>query len=134
MSKTFDEWNSFIARTAKSLPNVVKKALTIGTREVRTEAVLKHLSGPKMPKGIGDPKNATLARQSGDLAGSIQTKVKVDPDKVYGKVFTNMKYAGRHERGTDGMPKRPFLNPSLDAKEESARELVRKAILEALNG
>jgi len=97
---------------------------------VRGEAVQKHLSGPKMAKGKGNLKNATLARHSGDLAGSINTKVSVARSRQSAQIGTNIKYAHRHEFGTFGMPKRPFLTSSLEAKRQRILEVILDRLME----
>ncbi len=148
-----EEFKRKIERFAKDQPKAVEIGLKAGAELVRGEAVRNHLSGPKMPTGRGSAKRATLARGSGDLAGSINTKVKTTP-KLLAQIGTSMKYARIHEKGgvikpksgrflvfTIGnkkifassvtIPKRPFLAPSLEAKRSDAVELILKKIMEA---
>ena len=103
------------------------------TSLIRAEAVQKHLSGPRMPRGIGDEKNATLQPVTGTLRASVQTEVQVGPQRASAKVFTNTVYARKHEFG-DGVPKRPFLRPALEAKREDAVAGVIKALKKSITG
>ena len=124
-----EQFERKIKAWAKNTPEAVERGLKAGAELVRAEAVLNHLSGPKMPKGKGSLKNATLQPRTGDLRGSINTKVKTSP-KISAQVGTSIKYARRHEEGIK-MPKRPFLKPSLEAKRDKAVELILDKIMEA---
>lgn len=126
---TPEEFKKKIERFAKDQPKAVEIGLKAGAELVRGEAVRNHLSGPKMPKGKGSLKNATLQPRTGDLRGSINTKVKTTP-KLSAQIGTSIKYARRHEEGIK-MPKRPFLKPSLEAKRQDAVDLILKKIMEA---
>jgi len=135
---TMEQFQKKIKRWAKNEPRTLEAALRTAAEIVRRETVQQHLSGPKMKKGVGSAKHATLARHSGDLAGSISTKVSVTKSKqmaqigtLSGKVGTVMKYAHRHEEGTFGMPKRPFLHPSLEAKREKILQVILSRMMEA---
>lgn len=134
MERKFDEWRDDMEHVAQHFPEVLEKALTVGVRMVRAEVVEKHLSGPKMPRGIGDPKNATLQPDTGHLRASIQTKVSANPGKLIGRIFTNTEYAPTHERGRGKIPARPFLAPSLEEKRPDVIQKIKEVILEALRG
>jgi len=133
MARKFEDWKEDMENVAKEFPDIIERALTVGARIVRAEAVEKHLSGPKMPKGVGDLKNATLQPRTGHLRASVQTEVSSDSKKLIGKVFTNTEYAPKHEFGR-GVPKRPFLGPSLEKKRPEVIEEMKKVIVEALGG
>jgi len=128
---TMDQFEKKLKRFGKDHPDLLKNVLRKGAETVRLEAVRNHLSGPKMSKGRGSLKNATLARRSGDLAGSINTKVVASNKKQSAKVSTNMVYARIHEKGdkTKGMPKRPYLEPSLQAKRKQIVDDILKAMI-----
>jgi len=113
---------------AKTNPKEIKIALKKGTEIVRTEVVQNHLSGPKMPRGVGSRNNATLRRISGDLAGSINTKVIATKKRISGIIGTNMDYAEKHEKGI-GVPLRPFLAPSLAKRKKAALKLILKHMM-----
>ena len=103
-----------LARWVKVAPEEVKKVLTLGGEMVRREAQERHLNGPKMPRGVGDPMNATLGRRSSRLFQSIALRVMATKDgKFSAQVGTNVSYGRKHELGREGMPERPFLRPSL---------------------
>lgn len=127
---TMKQFEKKIKYWAKHEPSILEKALKTAAEIVRGEAVQKHLSGPKMAKGKGSLKNATLARHSGDLAGSINTKVSVTKRRQSAQVGTSIKYAHRHEAGTFGMPKRPFLSPSLEAKRQKILDIILDQLIE----
>jgi len=97
-------------------PEEVKKALKTGAMMVQKEAQKEHFRKPKMPRGVGDPNNAWLGTASGDwrLRNSIVYRVAARQGEFSAAVGTNMWYARRHEFGTNGMPERPFLRPSLE--------------------
>lgn len=131
MDKKFEEWRDDIQHVADHFPEIVERGLSVGVRIVRAEAVANHLSGPKMARGVGDEKSATLQPDTGHLRASVQTAVEASSNKVSGKVFTNTAYAPAHEFGK-GVPKRPFLAPSLDEKKYEAIEKVKDVIVEGL--
>ena len=147
------EFEKKIKRWAKTQPELLENALKTAAEIVRGEAIIKHLSGPKMARGKGSLKNATLARRSGDLAGSINTKVSVTRKRQTAQVGTNMKYARIHEKGgvilpkkgkylvfsvgghtvfarSVKMPKRPFLSPSLEAKRQKILDIMLDRLIE----
>ena len=124
------EFQKKIQRFARQQPKLLKRALLRSTEEVRGVAISKHLSGPKMPKGKGSLTNATLARHSGDLAGSLNTKVSVTATKQTAQISSNMKYSRVHEKGGKFMPKRPYLGSSLAEKRKNIVDNILKAMIE----
>jgi len=125
---TLQEWQNKLERFAAKNEKIVKKHLGRGLQVVRKEVVVEHLSGPKMPSGVGDTTNATLARQTGDLATSINTKTSVRRNKIRGSIVTNVPYAKKHELG-QGVPKRPFMAPSVEAKREEVTQMILDGIM-----
>ena len=125
---TPEQYQRKLKKWARNTPQAVVAGLKKGTEIIRTEAVVQHLSGPKMPKGVGNKMNATLARRTGLLAGSVRTKVKVASNRISGAVGTNVKYAHNHEKGTT-VPERPFLAPSLEKKRKDALEAILSALM-----
>lgn len=151
---TFEQWAKKLEKWNKAQLDAVRIALKTGTEIVRAEAIRNHLSGPKMPRGVGSPNTATLARGTGDLAGSINTKVAVAGTKLQASVLTNLKYARIHSKGGTivpvraralkfkignqwiaakrvTIPARPFLEPSLDAKRNEVDRIIANRIVEA---
>jgi phage gpG-like protein len=141
---TPEQFQKKLKRFAKKHPDILEVGLKRSTEIVRTEAVRKHLSGPKMPRGKGSNKNATLARGSGDLAGSVNTKVKVSKIRQVAQIISNMVYSRIHELGgkinhtnlfgrgikaTITMPKRPYLSPSLQVKRKEIVDTLLKAMI-----
>jgi len=133
-----DELRKKLERWAKVAPEEVKIALRIGGRLVENEAKDKHLRGPRMARGVGDPTNATLDRVSGRLYGSIATRVTaLKTGQFSATVGTNVRskkgipYPRNHELGLAGMPARPFLRPSLEKKRPEVFEEIRKAFMKS---
>ncbi len=122
-----------LKRWLRTMDPAVKEALRRGGEIVRREALLKHLSGPKMPKGVGSETSATLARPSGHLAGSIRAYVQKHGGKLHGLVSgggSGIKYAAVHEYGYKrrGIPERSFLRSSLNAK----RKQIMRVLLDGM--
>lgn len=130
---SLEEFRDRIEALSRNMPNILKKVLLRGGALIREEIVLRHLSGPKMPRGVGDPENATLQPQSGDLRGSIRYEARVESDRVGLVLYTNVEYARKHEEGR-GVPKRPFMKPSLNKKKKEAIDFIRENVMEALRG
>ncbi len=143
---TFEQFREKLIRWSAVLPKEMKKALTEAAHTVQREAQEKHLSGPRMPRGVGDETNATLSssepRHSFRLRRSIAIDVVVKPGEVSATIGTNMPYARIHEYGgmmsAPGagfrvMPARPFLRPSLAAKHHEIFEKLRVRMFESYN-
>jgi len=138
-AKQVDILRKKLERWAKVAPEQVKLTLRKGARLVENEAKFVHLRGPKMPRGIGDPVNATLERRSGRLYGSIATRVMaLSNGKFSAQVGTNVRspktgraYGRDHELGLNGMPERPFLRPSLEKKRPEVFDLIAKEFMKS---
>lgn len=120
----------------------VEKMLELIGQEVATRSTEDYLSGPR-------PKN--LGRVSGDLARSVNYKVK--GNRVV--IGSNLPYAGVHEKGATiraknapylvfrigkrwisakevTIPARPFLAPALKDSRGAARVIIKRLADEAL--
>ena len=133
MRLTMEQLQGKIQRWMRIAPEKLKKALLKGAKIATKEAQSKHLSGPKMPRGIGHPTRATLAVQTGRLRRSINERVTVSKDRVTAQVGTNVKYGRAHEEGLGKMPERPFLRPSIEEKKPRVMELILDAMMGAYN-
>ena len=145
-----------LKKWSKNNPKAVNLAMKAGTEIVRKEVISKHLSGPKMATGQGSSTTATLARRSGDMAGSVNTKVTVTPDKISGQIGSPLKYYRIHEKGgtikgknggylkfkvggawvmvkSVKIPKRSSLEPSLQAKKDEVMTLIGRRLIEEYN-
>ena len=122
----FERVRAKLMSWAAAAPNEVKGALTQAAELVRKEAQQAHLSGPKMPRGIGDDENATLAVQTGTLRRSISNRIRVAMGEVSAEVGTTVAYGKAHELGEGKMPERPFLASSLRKKHKAVFELIRE--------
>jgi HK97 gp10 family phage protein len=121
-----------LERWAKVAPNEVKKVLTVGAMMVQEEAQRWHLSGPKMPRGVGDDTNATLAVRTGRLRSSIAYRVTaLENGKFSAMVGTNVPYGRKHEFGLEGLPARPFMRPSLEKKRPAVFKLIEEAFIKS---
>lgn len=135
-------------------PKELEKTLRIGAEMVRKEAQLHHLSGPKMPRGVGGgwnwavgkgfgasqsvTGNATLGVVTGLLRRSIAMRVSVKPGAIEAMVGTSVWYGRLHEFGnktwsigkgfgSGHMPARPWLRPSLQHEHKAIFEMIDKA-------
>ena len=131
MRMSMEQLQGKIQRWMRIAPEQLKKALLKGARVVTKEVQSKHLSGPKMPRGMGDLTRATLAVQTGRLRRSITERVQVSRDRVTAQVGTNVPYGRKHEKGLEKMPERPFLRPSLEAKKSRVMEMILDGFMEA---
>ena len=137
MRMTMEQLQAKIQRWMRIAPQELKEALTKGAKLATKEAQSAHLSGPKMPRGVGDPTRATLAVKTGRLRRSITERVTVTKDRVTAQVGTNVKYGRIHEYGLEvrgrKMPERPFLRPSVEEKKPRIMELILDAMMGAYN-
>ena len=135
MRMSMEQLQEKIQRWMRIAPEQLKKALLKGAKVVTKEVQSKHLSGPKMPRGVGDPTRATLAVQSGRLRRSQTERVTVSKDRVIAQVGTNVPYGRAHEKGLTvmgkKMPERPFLRPSVEEKKPRVMELILDGFMEA---
>jgi len=132
--RAIKEFQQKVERWCRVAPEEVKKALKLGGEKVRAEVQFRHLSGPRMPRGIGDPVNATLGTGSGDwrLKNSIALRVMaLESGKFSAQIGTNVPYARKHEYGLEGMPERPFLRPSIEKKRPEVFDTIAKAFMES---
>jgi phage gpG-like protein len=150
---TLEQFRRKLERFARKQPRIAHNAVKAGAEMVRTEAVTKHLSGPKMSHGAGSKKNATLQPDSGRLRNSVSTRVQRSGGRIRGTVGTNLKYAAIHEFGGTIRPKtkkylkfkaggrwysanqvtipeRPYLRPSLEKKRKAVLNLILRKLLE----
>ncbi len=119
-----------LMRWSVLMPKELKNALQIGGELVRREVQEKHLSGPKMPRGVGDESNATLAVQTGTLRRSIALRIRVATGDVSAEIGTTVGYGRRHEEGLM-VPERPFLRPSIVAKRSEVMRQVERSVMES---
>ena len=142
MRYTMEQMQDKIQRWMRIAPKELKEVLLKGAKLATKEAQSKHLSGPKMPRGVGGTTGATLAVQSGRLRRSINENVTVSKDRVVAQIGTNVKYGRIHEYGgtiknafgkgiTVKMPERPFLRPSVKEKKPRIMELILDGFMEA---
>ncbi len=102
--------------------------------EVLAYARREKLHGPAMPRGVsGGLKGSTLATRSGGLRRSLTKKSSVRGTEVKVEVGTNLTNKGHpypryHEYSSPGgmIPERPWLRPSVMAKQERLREEIKK--------
>ena len=75
--------------------------------------IKKSLTG-KSPSAPGEPPG----KRTGTLGRSITHEVEKKPDRVVGRVGTNIIYAIPLEFGTSTMAARPFIRPGLERNRE----------------
>lgn len=128
---TVEEFRSNLEKLGNNMPRVIATGALRGTGLIRQEIVEKHLSGPKMPRGIGDQENATLQPQTGYLRNSIRNDVQITNNSVIGILFSDAEYAIKHEKGR-GVPLRPFMRPSIARRMDDYKTIIWKTIEEAI--
>jgi len=99
-----------------------------------------HAAAP-MPRGVtGGDDNSVLSMQSGNMIRSLAMKSavqsKTEKGKVIVKLGTNLtnrgySYPRAHEKGLGKMPKRPWLLPSIKAKQELLRTEIKQAVVQS---
>lgn len=125
------DFHKKLKRWEKEYPDDMAKASGVAGEVVNTEVQTKHLSGPKMAKGVGSDKHATLQPRSGDLRSSISVRVYRTTKGIktfIGTFLKPLKYAKWHEKGSEIHPKRPFLSSSLSAKRKKIVDIYQKAM------
>jgi phage gpG-like protein len=125
-----EEFQKKMQTFVKRNPKVVVKAIDIEAMEVRNHAVKNHLSGPKMPKGVGSESKGTLQPRSGNLRNRMSHRVKLAGNKITGQIFNMMVYAAVHEYGYPKrkIPERSYARASLKARQKEIPENILKRI------
>ena len=126
------QFNDKVNRWMKDFPQEVEKALGAGAAMVHSEAIDKHLSGPKMRRGAGSLTKATLQPRTGNLKNSITFRVLKKGSQLTGQVgnWKNpLVYARVHEEGLGRAPKRPFLSSSLKSKQKQIVDFILKSMM-----
>lgn len=139
-----EEFRAKMERWVRVMPREVERGMLRAANIARTEAVTAHLSGPKMPVGVGSPTRATLARRSGDLAGSIFAEARRDGGRITGVVGSRgVVYAAIHEfggviRAANGaaivMPERSYLRSSIASKAREIVDAISDSVMEGHDG
>lgn len=134
------QYKEKIDRWIKDYPKEAEKTLKIAAETVYAEVVENHLSGPKMDVGEGSRTHGTLQPRSGDLKGSITTRVNRIGSKMQamiGNFKRPLKYARVHEYGgmvgKRKMPERSYLRSSLAKKKKKILDMLLTAIKRSYN-
>jgi hypothetical protein len=136
---TLEAYERRLRRLSKEMPEVVESAMIRAAMAVIAHSRKRHLSGPRMPRGVGGGLGgSTLAVGSGSagLRSSLAYKVKVEPGRVEARVGTNKtnqgySYPRAHEYGLGQMPERPFLRPSVQSKRQNTVDEISRAQMAA---
>lgn len=135
MEMKAEEWQEFIEKAPEEMVKKIEEVLNVSAREVVSDAKSKHLSGPKMPRGVGDLWNATLQPHTGDLRNATMAeRVRMDKGGLRARVYNNMEYAPKHEFGTARIPQRPFLWPEVARKRDEVKKRIAEIAKEVLGG
>ena len=138
---TMEELQVKIARWQKIMPEVLRKKLIRACIEILPEVQEGHLSGPRMPRGVGSGTRGTLAVRTGRLRRSIHYRVIVNQQVIKAEIGTNVRYGRIHEYGgtiANGfgrgirieMPACSFLRPSVAKMQPRTLELIMKGAVE----
>lgn len=130
MAISVEQFMAKIKRWAHNQPQLIEQALSKAALMIIGDVQQKHLTGPRMPRGVGDPKNATLAVKTNRLRGSITKRIIVEPGRIIAEIGTNVFYGRIHELGGKFHPARPFLQPSVEARQPETRSIILKTIME----
>jgi len=149
------EFNEKVERWATQFPAAAVRAIGAAAMIVEKEVMDKHLSGPKMPRGVGSKTRGTLQPGSGsELLNSITSGVLKQGSKIIGRVSNDkhrLPYARIHEYGgiirpkkgkflkfTIGdrtifakqvkIPERSYMRSSLKAKRKTIISILTKAM------
>ena len=142
---TYEQFKEKLDRWWRLMPEEAWKAVSRAAAIVAAEVQKGHLSGERMPRGVGGTTNATLAVISNRLRGSIWHSVKrpsqMQGGEISARIGTNVKYARIHEYGgviknafgrgqhrMAFMPMRPFLRPSLTKEQPRALRMILEAM------
>lgn len=131
--KTLEQHNQDVKRWGPRGMQMLQEAMEKVGAEVLAYARKKHLHGPKMPRGVtGGFDGSTLGMVSRDLSKRLSTKTKVKGTEVITEVGTNLtnrgySYPRAHELGLGKMPERPWLRPSVKAKQDKLRTDIKEA-------
>lgn len=132
-----EEWQERISKASKSMNTEIEKEfLKIGGKII-SESMLEHLSGPKMPRGVGSEENATLQPHSGDLRRFMKRKEIKQGNTIVGvKVSSGVDYAAVHEFGypRKNIPKRSYLWPVVKKYRPVMKEYLEHVLKELLGG
>ncbi|KKL20301.1 hypothetical protein LCGC14_2456810 [marine sediment metagenome] len=130
--KTLEQHNQDVKRWGPRGMQMLQEAMEKVGAEVLGYARKKHLHR-RMPRNVtGGPDGSSLGVVSSRLWDSLTTKTKVKGTEVITQVGTNVTHQGvsyprLHEFGLGGMPERPWLRPSVRAKQDRLREEVKRA-------
>jgi hypothetical protein len=121
----------------EKMPLLIKAAMEKAATAMKAEARYKHLRGPKMPRGTtGGFDNSTLLSITG-MKTRLASAVEIKGTSVEGWVGMNLTsrsgypYPRAHEYGEGKMPERPWLRPSVYAKQELLAEEILQGVLNA---
>ena len=130
---TAAEYKRKLDRWLRTLGSDVEEAMQKAAEVVRREVLMGHLSGPRMAKGRGSKTRATLARVTGDLAGSIRAYTDRTGSRIRGFVGTGVVYAAVHEFGYPprGIPERSYLRSSLKTKQKDVLRVLLKGVMDS---
>jgi HK97 gp10 family phage protein len=132
---TIEQWRDQLARMVRT--GAIKKGLQVAADSLAMHGARKAVDfashTPGRPRGLGI--------LHGNLVRSLAGEVKARPRSVDvvlssgGKSgFGAVPYARRHEEGTHGMRKRPFLQPALVHISRQADEVISTKIQRVLEG
>jgi hypothetical protein len=126
---TLEEHQRSIEEFKRRLPDAQEKALRKAAILMVATSRRKHLSGPRMPRGVsGGFDGSTLASKTGMIM-RIHYLLKRTGSEVTGQVGMNLtnrgyNYPAAHEYGKGRMPERPWLRPAVAAHQKELYELI----------
>lgn len=127
--QSLEEFNKKLKRWMRAMPKEVEISVKRGADFVIAYIQKEHLSGPKMPRGVGHASKATLAVGKGDrLRKAINKRVSVTARRITALIGVKLKYGPIHEFGGIIRPKRfKFLH----WKDETGEHFAKKVKIPA---
>jgi hypothetical protein len=132
---TFEQYKRKMERWGPKGIAAVERGMEETAERVLAYAKSKHLH-KKMPRGVtGGFSGSTLGSKTG-MRQRLTKKSEIRGTSVKIKVGTNLtnrgySYARAHEYGLGRMPERPWLRPSVKAKQSLLLRNIKKAWVEA---
>jgi hypothetical protein len=134
---TLEEHAASVRTMQDKMPQSVERAMKRIAILMIADSRRKHLSGPKMPRGMGGGfDNSTLASKHG-LIMRITSLIERVAGGVTGRIGTNLTnkgypYPRAHEYGLGKMPERPWLRPAIAGRQQELADEIVSEILKSL--
>jgi len=130
---TFDGLVNKLGQAERDYNKAIKRAYKRTAIQMVSTSRGKHLSGPRMPRGVGGGfDGSTLASKTGMIM-RVHYVISESGGEIVGRVGTNLTnrgyaYPRAHEYGLDKMPERPWLRPAVAAHQQDLVDEIRNEV------